>query len=135
MRIILDYLTLSTGGWLSGKMVREEGKAPEGSRVFIHSQEGKVSNAARPSWNDLASDDRTWNVLDVCKEIAAKHNKTVAQVRFLKSNPVHFRILGRKFPKYWLKNMGRLRMFLYIRKNFTSLKLTYVALEINFPPI
>jgi hypothetical protein len=65
---------------LSGKMVREKGSAPEGSRVAIFSQKGKIPNQARPNWDDLASDDRTWNILDACKKIAHNHNKTVAQV-------------------------------------------------------
>ena len=69
------------GGWLTGKMVREKGSAPEGSRVAINSQQGKSPTAARPNWDDLASDERTWNILDSCKNIAEKHNKTIAQVK------------------------------------------------------
>jgi hypothetical protein len=61
-------------------MVREKGSAPEGSRVAIHSQQGKTPTAARPNWNNLASDERTWNILDSCKNIAEKHNKSIAQV-------------------------------------------------------
>ena len=72
-----------SGGWLSGKMVREKGCAPEGSRVAIFSQEGKVSNQAKPSWKDLALNERTWNILDSCKKIADEHQKTVAQVNYL----------------------------------------------------
>ena len=60
-------------------MVREKG-APEGSRVAINSQPGKNPTAARPNWKDLASDERTWNILDSCKNIAEKHDKSVAQV-------------------------------------------------------
>ena len=74
-----DFLNLKSGGWLSGKMVREKG-APEGSRVAINSQPGKNPTAARPNFKDLASDERTWNILDSCKNIAEKHNKSVAQV-------------------------------------------------------
>lgn len=68
------------GGWLSGKMVREEGKAPEGSRVAIYSEEGRVPIDAKPDWKSLASEEKTWNVLGACKRIADKNNRTVAQV-------------------------------------------------------
>ena len=68
------------GGWLSGKMIREAGSAPEGSRVANFSKEGKVPNQANPNWKGLASDDQTWDILDSCKRIAEKHGKTVAQV-------------------------------------------------------
>lgn len=69
-------------------MNRDAGKAPEGSRVAIYSQEGKVPNQARPNWENLASDARTWDVLDTCHQVADHNNKTVAQVNmnFLVNN-------------------------------------------------
>ena len=68
------------GGWLSGKMVREMGSAPEGSRVANFSKEGKVPNQAHPNWDEFASNDRAWKILDSCKKIAQRNIKTVAQV-------------------------------------------------------
>ncbi len=76
MKSLIKFL----GGWLSGKMNRDVGSAPEGSRVANFSKEGKVPNQASPNWKGLASDDRTWAILDSCKKIAEKHGKTVAQV-------------------------------------------------------
>ena len=68
------------GGRLSGKMIREVGRAPEGSRVAIYSQNGRIPNQDHPDWKGLASYDKTWNILDSCQSIVEKHGRTVAQV-------------------------------------------------------
>ena len=67
-------------------MVREAGKAPEGSRVAIYSEEGRIANQARPSWKMMASEERTWDVIDTCTKIARNNNKTVAQVNIFLLN-------------------------------------------------
>jgi len=46
-------------------MIRETGKPPEGSSVAIYSEEGRVTNEARPDWSSMASNERTWTVLDL----------------------------------------------------------------------
>ena len=67
------------GGWLTGKMNRETGSAPAGSRVATQTKDG-VKNEAGPNWNDLASKDKTWNILDKLREIGKSNKKTVSQV-------------------------------------------------------
>lgn len=70
-----------SGGWLSGKMKRDVGAPPEGSRVHFQSQPGRKPQQSGPDWRSLAEDDRTWKVLDVCEKIAKNKGKSVAQVR------------------------------------------------------
>ena len=67
------------GGWLSGKMKREEGKAPVGSRVHAQTKDG-VKRESGPNWSDLASKDHTWHILEKLKEIADRNKKSVANV-------------------------------------------------------
>ena len=75
---ILQWSPLK-GGWLSGKMKREEKKAPVGSRVHAQTKDG-MSNHAGPNWSDFASKDQTWDILEKLKEIAARNKKSVANV-------------------------------------------------------
>ena len=67
------------GGWLSGKMRREDKAAPEGSRVGAQTKDG-VKNQAGPNWSDLASKEQTWQILGTLADIAEKRGKNVAQV-------------------------------------------------------
>jgi len=67
------------GGWLSGKMKREEEKAPVGSRVHAQTKDG-LTNHAAPNWSDLASKDQTWDILNKLQEVAERNKKSVPQV-------------------------------------------------------
>eukprot|EP00092_Neocalanus_flemingeri_P001742 GFUD01001860.1.p1 GENE.GFUD01001860.1~~GFUD01001860.1.p1 ORF type:complete len:362 (+),score=71.11 GFUD01001860.1:97-1086(+) len=67
------------GGWLSGKMKRNEDNAPVGSRVHAQTEDG-VKNQSGPNWLDLASRDQTWSILEELKNVAERNKKTVAQV-------------------------------------------------------
>ena len=67
------------GGWLSGKMKREEEKAPVGSRVHAQTKDG-LTNHAAPNWSGLASKDQTWEILNKLHEVADRNKKSVPQV-------------------------------------------------------
>lgn len=67
------------GGWLSGKMKREEEKAPVGSRIHAQTKDG-VKNHSGPNWSDLASRDQTWDILRKLEEVADRNKKSVANV-------------------------------------------------------
>merc|ERR550517_2458031 len=69
------------GGWLSGKMSREVGEAPEGSRVQQQSAPGAAKNVqSGPNWSELADKETTWRVLDEVAAVAKEKGKTVAQI-------------------------------------------------------
>jgi len=67
------------GGWLSGKMRKDVGSAPAGSRVHAQTSDG-VKNQSGPNWSDLAGKDQTWDILDKLNAIAKNNEKSVAQV-------------------------------------------------------
>ena len=67
------------GGWLSGKMKRDEESAPAGSRVHSQTKDG-VKNQSGPNWSDLASKAQTWDILEKLKDVAERNKKTIAQV-------------------------------------------------------
>ncbi len=76
------------GGFLTGKISRIEGKAPEGSRIAAATRIGSLQSPSHPSFDHL-NDDRTWKIIDLCREIAEKRGKSCAQValRWLMQKP------------------------------------------------
>jgi len=96
------------GGWLSGKMKREEDKAPVGSRIHAQTKDG-VKNQSGPNWSDLASKDQTWDILEKLKEIAARNKKSVANVAtrwLLEKRNVPSVIIGVKSLEQLEDNLG-----------------------------
>ena len=61
--------------------MRRDTGAPEGSRVQHVEKSGMKPNQSSPSFQVLAREEKTWNILDVCEDLAGKYSKTVAQVR------------------------------------------------------
>jgi len=61
-------------GFVCGKYDRSMMNAPEGKRIFEVAKQGEMF-----SWERLATD-RNWDTIDVIREIAEKHNRTMANV-------------------------------------------------------
>merc|ERR1712212_1219805 len=68
------------GGWLSGKMKREEEKAPVGSRIAVVTKAGVKNQHSGPQWSDLDGKEQAWNILSKLQEIAKRNKKSVANV-------------------------------------------------------
>ena len=68
------------GGWLSGKMKKEDGTAPAGSRIHEVTKAGVKNQHSGPQWSDLASRKQTWDILSKLKEVAERNKKSVANV-------------------------------------------------------
>ncbi|GAA1858491.1 aldo/keto reductase [Myceligenerans crystallogenes] len=73
------------GGWLTGRMRREDGAPAAGTRVETAEKLGWGE-----SWSAYASQERTWRILDTLDEIAAERSRPVPQVAlaWLLSRPV-----------------------------------------------
>lgn len=91
------------GGWLSGKYTRDMEAPPEDTRVKKASEQGWSE-----SWNAYANE-RTWQILDVLREIAAELDRSVAQIslRWLMQRPgVTVPIIGASKIRHLKDNLG-----------------------------
>jgi len=96
------------GGWLSGKMSRNAGSAPAGSRVQATQRDGNKTQA-NPDWDSMAAREQTWNIIDKLGEIAKANKKNVAQtaIRWLLEQPnVPSVIIGVKTMAQLEDNLG-----------------------------
>lgn len=91
------------GGWLSGKYTRDMEAPPEDTRVKKASEQGWSE-----SW-DAYANERTWQILDVLREIAAELDRSVAQIslRWLMQRPgVTVPIIGASKIRHLKDNLG-----------------------------
>jgi len=96
------------GGWLSGKMSRNAGAPPAGSRVQATERDGNKSQA-NPDWESMAGREQTWNIIDKLGEIAKVNKKNIAQtsIRWLLEQPnVPSVIIGVKTMAQLEDNLG-----------------------------
>ncbi|CAE1228153.1 unnamed protein product [Acanthosepion pharaonis] len=68
------------GGFLSGKFKRDEMPSPETRIGFTALEEQKRVLQSQPAWTILKEKDAAWELLDIMKDIATVHGKSVAQV-------------------------------------------------------
>ena len=63
-----------TRGLLTGKLKREDTKAPEGSRIELGTKL-KIGWDNFPDVDKVKQDDKFWEILDIIKKIAEKHGR------------------------------------------------------------
>ena len=61
-----------TRGLLTGKLKREDTKAPDGSRIELGTKL-KIGWDNFPDVDKVKQDDKFWEIMDVIKKIAEKH--------------------------------------------------------------
>ncbi|XP_053375382.1 1-deoxyxylulose-5-phosphate synthase YajO-like [Mercenaria mercenaria] len=97
------------GGVLTGKFERNKTPDAKGSRIgFVHQDESKAMQAA-PAWSKYNDDEGYWNLMDIMKDIAKNHGKTVPQVSLrwlLQKDVVCSVIIGATSLKQLEDNMG-----------------------------
>jgi len=97
------------GGWLSGKMKKEDGTAPAGSRIAVVTKAGVKNQHSGPQWSDLAGKEQTWNILSKLQEVAERNKKSVANVAtrwLLEKNNVPSVVFGVKNLDQLEDNLG-----------------------------
>ena len=98
-------------GMLTGKYKRGTVPTdPTSSRVaWVEEDPSKRWFESQPSYSEYANDDKYWALIDTMKEIAKKHNATVAQVAIawlLKQPTVTSVILGARTKQQLADNLA-----------------------------
>ena len=95
---------------LTGKFARDDPPTdPSSSRVAWAEEDPKRVLPSTPSYSQYANDDKYWALIDVMKEIAKKHNATVAQVAIawlLKQPTVTSVVLGSRTKQQLADNLA-----------------------------
>ena len=103
--------TFHCSGMLTGKFSRDTvPNDPSSSRVaWVEEDPKKRAVQSQPSYSQYADDDKYWALIDVMKEIAKKHNATVAQVAIawlLKQPTVTSVLLGARTKQQLADNLA-----------------------------
>jgi len=67
-------------GLLTGKFSRDNPPTDPSSSRIAWNEKNPMKDPTTPSYSQYANDDKYWALIDAMKEIAKKHNATVAQV-------------------------------------------------------
>ncbi|XP_065887749.1 1-deoxyxylulose-5-phosphate synthase YajO-like [Dysidea avara] len=98
------------GGMLTGKYTRGTVPTdPTSSRVAWVEADPNRSMESQPSYSQYANDDKYWALIDTMKEIAKKHNATVAQIAIawlLKQPTVTSVVLGARTKQQLADNLA-----------------------------
>ncbi|XP_065886782.1 uncharacterized protein [Dysidea avara] len=108
----LDYM--SAGFMQTGKFCSTTD--PSSSRVaWVEADAKKRAVQSSPSYSQYANDDKYWALIDTMKEIAKKHNATVAQIAIawlLKQPTVTSVILGARTKQQLADNLASVNSLL-----------------------
>ena len=96
---------------LTGKFSRDAAPTdPSSSRVaWVEADAKKRAVQSSPSYSQYANDDKYWALIDTMKEIAKKHNATVAQIAIawlLKQSTVTSVVLGARTKQQLADNLA-----------------------------
>ncbi|KAL5004550.1 hypothetical protein ScPMuIL_018006 [Solemya velum] len=96
------------GGYLTGKFKRGANVSSDGSRVgFVARNESRALEST-PAWSKMSGNDSYWKLIDLMRNIAENHDKTIAQVaiRWLLQKDVTSVVIGATSVSQLESNVG-----------------------------